>query len=160
MGRHKKETPALTLPKNTKKMEPIRDAIRSITPQNEVRIIEVAKLISEGKTRSFCFDYIKEHFEVSSTKQASVYYQAALNWLIPDDLDKYKQGLIQANVERLEKIIQEGIDEKDDARRGADYLRTAKEAIAELNTMLGVGQNKVVVAENAEGDKAISIQFN
>ena len=160
MGRHKKEKPALTLPKTTKKMEPIRDAIRSITPQNEVRIIEVAKMISEGKTRSFCFDYIKEHFEVSSSKQANAYYQAALNWLIPDDLDKYKQGLVQANVERLEKIIQEGIDKRNDERRGADYLRTAKEAIAELNKMLGVGQNKVVVAENAEGDKAISIQFN
>ena len=83
-----------------------------------------------------------------------------MNWLVPEDLDEYKKGLLQANIERLEKIIQEGIDNRNDARRGADYLRTAKDAIAELNKMMGIGSNKVTIAENKEGEKAIQIEFN
>ena len=94
-------------------------------------------------------------------QQAKYYYQAALNWLIPDDMDGYKKGLIQANMERLEKIVEECIEIKDDARKGADYLRVAKDAIAEMNKALGVGNTRLQIAqENKEGEQQIiSIDF-
>lgn len=131
----------------------------SITPASEFRVIETAKMICEGKSKQTCLEHIQEA-QGCGIQQARMYYQAALNWLIPSDLEDYKKGLLQANIERLEKIIEEGIDNRNDERRGADYLRTAKDAISELNKMLGVGNPRIQMAENAEGDKMISIEFN
>lgn len=143
----------------SKEIVPLNDNNKTVAPATEYRIIEVGKMICDGKSKQTCLDYIQNTYEIG-IQQAKQYYQAALNWLLPDDLDEYKKGLLQANIERLEKIIEDGIEHKNDSRRGADYLRTAKDAISELNKMLGVGNNRIVVAENAEGDKAISIEFN
>ena len=76
-------------------------------------------------------------------------------------MDEYKKGLLQANVERLERIIEDGITKQNDAKRGADYLRTAKDAISELNKMLGVGNPRMQIAqENKDGERQIiSIDF-
>lgn len=136
-----------------------RQDVSTVSAEVEFRVLEVARMICEGKSKQSCTDFIQEQYGVGIV-QARKYYQGALNWLIPDDLDEYKKGLLQANIERLEKIIEDGIDNRNDARRGADYLRTAKDAISELNKMLGVGNNRITVAESAEGDKAISIEFN
>ena len=142
----------------SKEIQPVGEAFK-VTPATEFRVMEVAKMICEGNSKQTCLEYIQQAQNVG-IQQARMYYQAAINWLIPSDMDEYKKGLLQANIERLEKIIEEGIKNKNDARRGADYLRTAKDAIGELNKMLGVGNNRIVVAENADGDKAISIEFN
>ena len=132
-----------------------------VTPATEFRVIEVAKMICDGKSRASCLNYIQESQGVS-LYQAKYYYQAALKWLIPSDLDEYKKGLLQANIERLEKIIEDGIENRKDSRRGADYLRTAKDAISELNKMLGVGNPRLQIAqENKDGEQQIiSIDFN
>ena len=129
-----------------------------ITPASEYRVIETAKKICNGDSKQTCLDYIMEA-QVCGMQQARMYYQAALNWLIPDDLPAYKQGLIAANMERLEKIVEECIKHKDDKNRGSDYLRVAKDALAEMNKALGVGHGRVTVAENDEGDKLIQIDF-
>lgn len=142
----------------SKEIVPVAKQFR-VTPATEVRVIEVARMICDGKSKQTCLDYVQSA-QGCGLQQAKYYYQAALNWLVPDDMDGYKKGLLQANVERLEKIIEDGIAKQTDAKRGADYLRTAKDAIAELNKMLGVGSNRVTVAESAEGDKAITIEFN
>ena len=130
----------------------------SITPASEFRVIETAKKICNGDSKQTCLDYIMEA-QGCGIQQARMYYQAALNWLIPDDLPAYKQGLIAANMERLEKIVEECIKHKDDKNRGSDYLRVAKDALAEMNKALGVGHGRVTVAENDEGDKLIQIDF-
>lgn len=141
-----------------KEIKPVGEAFR-ITPATETRVLQVAKMITEGKSKQTCLEFV-QNAQGCGLQQAKYYYQAALNWLVPDDLDDYKRGLIQANVERLEKIIEECINKKDDARRGSDYLKTAKEAISELNRMLGVGSNRIQLAQNKEGDQMISIEFN
>lgn len=131
-----------------------------VTPATELRVIEVARMVCEGKSKATCLDYIQRAQNVG-IQQAKQYYQAALNWLIPSDMDEYKKGLLQANIERLEKIIEDGITNRNDARRGADYLRTAKDAISELNKMLGVGNPRLQIAqENKDGEQQIiSIDF-
>lgn len=129
------------------------------TAITERRVIDVANMISEGKSRKNVLKYIQENFELGE-RQAKRYYQAALNWLIPENLEEYRDGLIQANIERLETIIQEGIEKSSDARRGADYLRAAKDAIAELNRILGVGNTKIQVGQNKDGDQTVQIEFN
>ena len=130
-----------------------------MTKETEWRLMEIAKQISEGKSRKTCLEEIQQNYNVGYA-QAKNYYNSALAWLIPDDLDQYQKGLVQANVERLETIIQEGISRKDDARRGSDYLRTAKEAIAELNRMLGVGGQNVKIAQKSEDGSEQIIQIN
>lgn len=139
-----------------KEIVPPGEAFR-VTPAVEFRVIETAKMICEGKSKQTCLEHIMEA-QGCKIQQAKYYYQAALNWLIPDDMDGYKRGLLQANMERLEKIIQDCVDKKDD-RNGADYLRVAKDAIAEMNKVLGVGNNRVVVSKSAEGDETIAISF-
>lgn len=154
---HQKDT-HLTPLGQSKEIQPVGEAFK-VTPATEFRVIETAKMICDGKSKQTCLEHIQEA-QGCGLQQAKYYYQAALNWLIPSDLDEYKKGLLQANIERLEKIIEEGINNRNDNRRGADYLRTAKDAISELNKMLGVGNPRIQMAENAEGDKMISIEFN
>ena len=130
-----------------------------VTPATEFRVMETAKMICDGKSKQTCLEHIQEA-QGCGLQQAKYYYQAALNLLIPSDMDEYKKGLLQANIERLEKIIEEGIDKMNDGRRGADYLRTAKDAISELNKMLGVGNTRIQVAQSKEGDQLVQIDFN
>ena len=131
----------------------------TVTPATEYRVIEVAKKICNGESKQTCLEYIMDS-QGCKIQQARYYYQAALNWLIPDDLPAYKQGLLAANMERLEKIVEDCIARKDDPRKGSDYLRVAKDALAEMNKVLGVGSNRVVVSESAEGDKSVVIDFS
>lgn len=130
-----------------------------VTPATEFRVIEVARMICDGKSKQTCLEYVQSA-QGCGVQQAKYYYQAALNWLIPTNMDEYKQGLIQANMERLEKIVEECVEKKDDAKKGADYLRVAKEAIAEMNKALGVGNNRIMLQQNKEGEQTIAIEFN
>lgn len=154
------QTPPRLTPLGQKKavQNPVMSQHVSLTPETELRVIEVARLICEGKSKQTCLDYIQSSQGVGIVT-AKAYYNAALRWLVPDDLDEYKMGLIQANVERLEKIIEYGISKQNDSKRGADYLRTAKDAIAELNRMLGVGTSKIQVAQNQKGEQIVEINF-
>lgn len=155
----KRENAHLTPLGQSKEIVPVGQAFK-ITPATELRVIEVARKICNGDSKQTCLAYIQEA-QGCGLQQAKYYYQAALNWLIPDDMDGYKKGLIQANMERLEKIVEECIERKDDARKGADYLRVAKDAIAEMNKALGVGNARLQIAqENKEGEQQIiSIDF-
>lgn len=129
------------------------------SPATELRVIEIAKMICNGDSKQTCLEYIQKA-QGCGIAQAKRYYQSALNWLIPDDLPAYKQGLLEANMNRLEKIVEECIKKKDDTKKGSDYMRVAKEAISEMNKVLGVGNGRVMVSESAEGDKSICIEFN
>ena len=129
------------------------------TPATEYRVMETAKMICEGNSKQTCLEHIME-VQGCGIAQAKQYYQAALNWLIPTDMDGYKKGLLEANMNRLEKIVEECVKKKDDPKKGSDYLRCAKDAISEMNKVLGVGNGRVMVSESAEGDKSICIEFN
>lgn len=154
----KRDNNHLTPLGQSKEIVPV-DKQFKVTPATEVRVMEVARKICDGDSKQTCLQYIQDA-QGCGLQQAKYYYQAALNWLIPEDIDSYKQGLLAANMERLEKIVEECIRHKDDKSKGSDYLRVAKDALAEMNKVLGVGHGRVVVSDSKDGDRDILIEFN
>lgn len=119
------------------------------TPQTIERITALAKMISEGMSRKNVQEWIMTHYEVSA-RQARAYYSAALRYLIPDNEEEYKRGLIQSNIERLETII-----ERTMAEGSADY-KSAIAAIKEINRLVAPNENSIEVATK---DAAFRIKF-
>lgn len=124
-------------------------------PSTEKKILDVAKMISEGKTRQSVVSYLMDTYGYTDISQPSKIYNAAVRHLMPTDMEAHRQELIEININRLETIIERGMSNNAD-------LRVAKEAIAELNKMLGITGNKVAIGkENADGTKeAIVISFD
>lgn len=134
--------------------EKLKDFKRlSTTPQTMYRVAEVAKKISEGGSRQNLYDWIISTYKVSQ-RQANAYYNAALRYLMPNDEDKqaYRDGLIQANLDRLDKII--------DSSMNCKYpnYKMAKDCIAEMNRILVPKEGLKVGVQ--DGDKTIMIQFD
>ena len=119
------------------------------TPQTIERITALAKMISEGMSRKNVQEWIMAHYDVSA-RQARAYYSAALRYLIPDNEEEYKRGLIQSNIERLETII-----ERTMAEGSADY-KSAIAAIKEINRLVAPNENSIEVATK---DAAFRIKF-
>ena len=119
------------------------------TPQTIERIISLAKMISEGISRKSAQEWIMTNYDVSA-RQARAYYSAALRYLIPDNEEEYKRGLIQANINRLETII-----ERTMAEGTADY-KSAIAAIKEINRLVAPNENSIEVATK---DAAFRIKF-
>ena len=118
-------------------------------PQTIERIISLAKMLSEGMSRKSAQEWIMTHYDVSG-RQARAYYSAALRYLIPDNEEEYKRGLIQANINRLETII-----ERTMAEGSADY-KSAIAAIKEINRLVAPNENSIEVATK---DAAFRIKF-
>ena len=119
------------------------------TPQTIERITALAKMISEGMSRKNVQEWIMAHYDVSA-RQARAYYSAALRYLIPDNEEEYKRGLIQSNIDRLETII-----ERTMAEGSADY-KSAIAAIKEINRLVAPNENSIEVATK---DAAFRIKF-
>ena len=118
-------------------------------PQTIERIISVAKMLSEGMSRKSALEWIMTNYEVGD-RQARAYYTAALRYLIPDNEEEYKRGLIQANINRLETII-----ERTMAEGSADY-KSAIAAIKEINRLVAPNESSIEVATK---DAAFRLKF-
>jgi hypothetical protein len=103
----------------------------------------MATSLSQGMSRINAIQTYAENWDISE-KQAEEYYSAALKYLLPLDMDDYKKGLIQANIDRLEAIIE------DTMGVGGNQYTNAINAIKELNKMLGLGDNKMVAVETPD----------
>lgn len=119
------------------------------TPQTIERITALAKMISEGMSRKNVQEWIMAHYDVSA-RQARAYYSAALRYLIPDNEEEYKRGLIQSNIERLETIIERTMAE------GSANYKSAIAAIKEINRLVAPNENSIEVATK---DAAFRIKF-
>lgn len=113
------------------------------------RVTAIAKMLSEGMSRKNAQEWIMTHYDVSG-RQARAYYSAALRYLIPDNEEEYKRGLIQSNIDRLETII-----ERTMAEGSADY-KSAIAAIKEINRLVAPNENSIEVATK---DAAFRIKF-
>lgn len=125
------------------------------TPDTTRKICLVAEKISAGESRQSIQKWIMDTFGVGD-RQARAYYGAGMNLLIPDEkeFDDYKRGLLMANMDRLEKIIEKSIESND-----AQMLRVAKDCISEINKMIGVSSsNNVTIAKNGD-EEIIQITF-
>ena len=118
-------------------------------PQTIERVTNLAKMLSKGMSRKSAQEWIMTHYDVSG-RQARAYYNAALRYLIPDNEEEYKRGLIQSNIDRLETII-----ERTMAEGSADY-KSAIAAIKEINRLVAPNENSIEVATK---DAAFRIKF-
>ncbi len=122
---------------------------------NTMSKIEIcAEKLSKGATKNEIINYLKNTWGLT-TNGASEYYYAACRYLRPKDPEKYREALIQNNITRLERII----DECMQSDKNAKGLKVAREAIAELNKMLGITGNNVTIKQNQE-EKTQEIQIN
>lgn len=116
---------------------------------------EITQMLGDGKSRMSIIKYLKE--QGINEGQANYLYYAALKELSPETnlLDDYKRGIIQQNLDRLEKIVEKSMD------GNSQEKSVAVKAIAEINKMLGAYQDSsVTIARNKEGDEVIQITFD
>ena len=99
------------------------------------RIQYIAKRISKGESRMGLQQWMQDNWQIGD-RQARAYYMAGVRYLMPDDEDEYKKGLIQVNISRLESIVE-------NTMTGRNY-RDAIAAIKELNRILGIGDKNTV----------------
>lgn len=145
----KPETPLIETPSRVPRSEIEK---RGAFPATIARVEEAAKMISKGKGRADVIEHLQKKYDMSYNT-AQKYFISACHFLIPDDQAGFKEGLIKQNIERLEKIINDSLEDK--------QYKTAREAIDTLNKTLGAyGQgNSIVINKNSEGDEQIIVNF-
>ena len=75
--------------------------------KEDVDHIHVLEMLGEGKSRTEIVKALQE--EGMCYDAALRYYRTALEGLSPEGIDEYRKGLIQVNLDRLEKIISKTI---------------------------------------------------
>lgn len=118
------------------------------------KVIELSKFLSRGKSRQYVIDYAINHYDVNEA-QAKRYYSAAVRYLVPEDAEEYRQGLIQANFDRLETIVERAMEEGD--------WKNARETVAEINKMLGITKDGISVGiqtDKANDTQQVIIRFD
>ena len=127
------------------------------TPDTIRKIGLVANKIQAGEKRSDIQNWIMENFEVGD-RQARQYYGAAMRLLIPteEEFGDYKLAMVQVNLGRIEKIIDNTID------GDSSDKKVALDAIKEINKIIGAYQDKttVMVNKNNDGDEQFIIQID
>ena len=141
--------------KGTGYREPTEISLRkaegwSAEPQTIMRVQELAELITKGASRETVQKYARDTYNIQE-RQARAYYTAAIDFLKPDDEEQYRNGLIQANLVRLEKIVEK-------CMQGDDY-KYAIAAIKEINNVLTPKSNQVTIAKDGENE-LIQISFD
>ena len=118
-------------------------------------IWSVADRISKGTSKQTILKQLQE--EGMTLNSAYNYYYDALKELAPEDtiIDEYKRGMMQANLNRLEQIIETSIS------GNSQDKQVALKAIDQISKILGFYNegNKVTVANNKEGEQIIQIEF-
>lgn len=114
------------------------------------RVMQIAERVSKGESRMGLQRWMQENWQIGD-RQARAYYMAAVRYLIPDDEDEYKKGLIQANLNRLEEIVE-------NTMTGRNY-KDAISAIKELNRMLGIGDKNTVEVATDGANTVFRVSF-
>ncbi len=118
-------------------------------------LTEVLDMLAQGKTRNTILKRLEN--TGMSTSNARTLYNNAIREFAPDTnlLDDYKRALIQQNLDRLERIIEETIS------GDTQEKKVALQSIDILNKMVGVytSGNNVTINKNQEGDEQIVISF-
>lgn len=105
------------------------------------KVLELSKMLAKGKSKQYVIDYAMDKYGVGEP-QAKRYYSAAVRNLLPDDVDEYRKGLIQTNLDRLETIAERAMEEGD--------WKNARETIAEINKICGVTGQGVQIGINQD----------
>ncbi len=118
-----------------------------------VRISTLAHKIAEGMSRQNAIEYAMREFNIGES-QAKKYYRAAINYLLPTDVEEHRKELAMSNIQRLEHIIEEAMKEK--------QWKIAREAIDTLNKMTGVTDKGVAIGvrTDKDGNNEVMIKFD
>lgn len=114
-----------------------------IRTATELKVKEMAKMLSMGKSKDTVKDYVAEKYGLSEARVDDLYYEA-IKYLLPKDDAKFKEEIITKNVARLDKIVEETMESKN--------YKEATKAIAELNKMAGITSNNIKVGMRTDGD--------
>lgn len=120
-------------------------------PQTVMRVQNLAKMISQGKSRETIQNFVMENYNVGQ-RQAINYYSAAVRYLLPENEEEYRKGLIQTNIERLENIAETCIENNN--------YKDAIAAIKEINNIVNPNKNQVTIGKNNLGEEIIQINFD
>lgn len=123
--------------------------------EHALTLLDIAEKISKGQSRQKVInDMMAEGVPYDTASQ--LYYQG-LRELTPDEnvLDEYRRGIMQVNLDRLEKIINSCIE------GNTGEKKVALQAIDQMSKLLGLYNdgNKVTIANNKEGDQIVQIDF-
>lgn len=122
---------------------------------NVVTMTTVLEMLAQGKSRTTILKRLED--DGINPKNARTLYNNAIREFAPDTnlLDDYKRALIQQNLDRLERIIEETIS------GDTQEKKVALQAVSELNKMIGAYTgNNVTINKNREGDEQIIISFD
>lgn len=114
-----------------------------IRTATELKVKEMAKMLSMGKSKDTVKDYVAEKYGLSEARVDDLYYEA-IKYLLPKDDAKFKEEIITKNVARLDKIVEETMASKN--------YKEATKAIAELNKMAGITSNNIKVGMRTDGE--------
>lgn len=137
-----------------RKTEAVMPGNKYSTVSTELRIYELSdRIVNSGWTRLDILKYIQGEWGLSDT-QAQRYWMAAVNYLRPKDPEKYREAIINKNIDLLEMIIRKALE--------SNNLKEANNAIKTLNSMLGAGQKSVEISDKDSSgeDRKIVISFN
>lgn len=121
-------------------------------PLTERRIMEIADMINNGAQRTTCVQYMMDNWGFRDISQPSKIFNAAIRYLMPDNPEEYREQMIAKNFSRLEAIIEKSMNDRN--------YRVAREAIAEVNKMLGLGGNKVQIGQQTPDGTQQMIQIS
>lgn len=123
----------------------------SVKPGTLLRIIDISKDISKGKPRLDIISDLMEKFEIPK-KKAEQYYEAAIAYLMPEDVEKHQEKMAAKLVVQYEELYRRAVEN--------NQIKTARDILDSLAKIYQLtGGNRVQIAENQEGDKQITITF-
>lgn len=105
----------------------------------ELRIYDLSeKIVSSGWSRQDCFRYMQREWGLKDT-QCQRYWRGALNYMTPEDPERYRELLVNRNYEILENMLRKALD--------SNNLKVANEIIRTMNQLLNVGGKKVEITD-------------
>ena len=131
-------------------MKPCDGARKSSDPLTIVRVQTLADMLSTGASRQTIVQFCCDNFGIGQ-RQAYDYYNAALRYMMPAEEDEFRKALLMTNINRLEKIIEDALTDK--------QRMVAIAAIKEMNNVLSP-KNSVTIARNDKGEEIINITFD
>lgn len=123
--------------------------------ESKITRLQVMDMVADGKSRSSIMKFLQDQ-GMGRSGAEDMYYNALKEMTpAPDLLDDYKKGIIQVNLGRLEKIIDDCID-----KESYQSKQVAIKAISEINKMLGLSEgNNVTINKDNQGNEQIIITF-
>ena len=123
----------------------------AVKPGTLLRIIDIAKEIAKGTPAIEIRCALMDKYDIDERK-ANQYYDAALAYLTPKDIEHHQEKMAAKLVTQYEQLYQKAVDR--------DMIKTARDILDSLAKIYQLtGGNRVQIAENQEGDKQITITF-